>query len=114
MKDINISYHIYFNEDRKCIAATTRYFGKVYKGVAKCSNSDKYDEDFGKNLATKRCLEKIYKSKLKYMRKILDKKREFTERITNNYRDYIDKIATISLEYLEIEDDIKKLLDFED
>jgi hypothetical protein len=114
MKDIKFSYHIYFNEDRKCIAATTRYFGKVYKGVAKCSNSDKYDEDFGKKLATNRCLEKIYKSKLKYMRNILDKKREFTEKVNDNYRNYIDKVATTSLEYLEIKDELKEQLNIED
>lgn len=110
MKDIKIDYHIYYDEDSKCIAATTRYFGKVYKGVAKCSNSDIYNEDFGKKLATNRCLEKVYKSKLKYMRKVLDKKREFIEKVNDNYRKYIDRVATISLKYLEIKNELNEQL----
>lgn len=53
----------------KVIALST-YAGKVVRGVAKCSPQDKFDVDYGKELAAARCNLKVAQKRLKRAGKV--------------------------------------------
>lgn len=57
-------YRIYTNDTDKVVVAST-YAGKVVRGTAKCNPEDKFDYDFGVELARLRCDRKIAKKRYK-------------------------------------------------
>ena len=42
----------------------SKFFGRNFKGVAKCAPNDNFDEEFGKELARNRALLKLTKAKM--------------------------------------------------
>ena len=54
----------YYKKDNTIIAIST-YAGKEVKGRAKCGPEDKYDEEYGKELAAARCNAKVADKRLK-------------------------------------------------
>ena len=57
-------YHFYYNIDSEVVVCTTKYRGKIIRGVAKCNPGDCFDLTTGKNLAYLRCKQKCAKKKL--------------------------------------------------
>lgn len=45
--------------DKGKVIALSTYAGKVVRGIAKCSPSDEFDEEYGKKLAAARCNLKV-------------------------------------------------------
>lgn len=67
MKD-NRTYAMYTN-DKDVVVAARKYHGKVYRGVAKCNTAyDKFDIDYGTELAQRRCDYAVAKARVNYFR----------------------------------------------
>lgn len=68
MEDIIYNVHPYVDKNRvDVIAVTAKWYGKTYKGIAKCHPDDNYDCVYGVKLATQRCKRKIAAHELKYI-----------------------------------------------
>lgn len=58
-------YKFHIDEQNKVIVATSTFAKKTYRGVARCSQEDKFDIEFGKRLAATRCGLKIARARVK-------------------------------------------------
>lgn len=55
----------FFNDGKGKIIAVSYFNKKAVKGIAKCCENDKFDEDVGRELAAERCTVKVLKKKTK-------------------------------------------------
>lgn len=95
--------------DNKVIA-TAKYANKIISASAKCHPDDIYNEDFGKQLAEKRLINKIARKRYNYYQRELIKTLHELNEVTTRYRKIVDNFET-SGEYLYSSDiDLK---DFE-
>lgn len=65
-----------FYSNGKKIICVSHYAGKVVRGVAKCSDDDIFDEQYGKTLARARCDKTVAEKRVK---RALDKYHEATK-----------------------------------
>lgn len=55
----------FFNDGKGKIIAVSYFNKKAVKGIAKCCENDKFNEDVGRELAAERCTVKVLKKKTK-------------------------------------------------
>lgn len=55
----------YFTNGENVVVAVSSYAGRTIRGVAKCSDQDKFDLETGKKLAAARCAMKIARERVK-------------------------------------------------
>ena len=82
-------YHFYFTPNNETICIST-YAKKTVKGVAKCSQNDKFDATIGKRLAMLRCDKKIAK---KRMNRAIEKLNYYTTALSWARREYDKALA---------------------
>ena len=82
-------YHFYTN-NKDIVVCTSTYAGKVVRGIAKCSPEDKFDYEYGCNLAKARCDVKVGEKRLK------NAKAQLYEAMDNSYeaQNKIDKMQS--------------------
>ena len=89
----NIKYDFYTTKDNTTIAVST-YAGKTVKGVAKVDPRDKFDAEFGKELAAARWNAKVArKRKMRANRQYSKAKAEYLKA-----REYLHKMERYQLE----------------
>lgn len=73
------NYDYYFGNNNKVYAIST-FAGKTVRGVATCSASDKYNQEYGMKLAAARCNMKVAGKRLRRAEsKFVEAKRNFEE-----------------------------------
>lgn len=79
-------YHFYTTKDNETIAVST-YAGKTVRGKAKVDPRDKFDPEFGKQLAAARCNEKIArKRKNRAKSKLAQARAEYNKALMNLHK----------------------------
>lgn len=109
MKDFPIDkYKIYYNDSK--VIAVSSFAGRPVRAVAKCSLNDKFDLDYGIQLATTRCNMKVAE---KRMERAIDKywaavqaeteATKMLEAAKNYFMDAQDELDAAKEKLLEIE-----------
>ena len=89
----------------------SHFAGKPVRGVARCNPTDKYDEQYGEELARLRCDEKIAMKKINNARNkynaVVDKMSELTnymEKYLNYHRDSVNMLNDIQNQIFVLKD----------
>lgn len=102
-------YYYTDNEGRQCVKCVSHYAGKPVIGVAKCSPSDEYNEEMGRQIAKARCDFKVAdKRQLRASRKLADAYSAFIAAETQMKR-MQDYYRTSSYEMLHAEETLTML-----
>lgn len=99
----------YFKTNRKIICVAT-YAGRRYRGIAKCSPDDSFDEEVGKKLARMRCDLKTSEAKLKYSQTMFDLRRHELREAENAYDFAYDYLTNARAERAIVREELKNFL----
>lgn len=102
-------YHFYTN-NKDIVVCTSTYAGKVVRGVAKCSPEDKFDYEYGCNLAKARCDFKVGEKRLKnakaQLREAMDNSYEAQKRI-DRMQSYLNDAYADLIWYVAVLDNLE-------
>lgn len=107
-----VQYKINENQHKvSCVIFVDTKNGKVgYVGRAKCNPSDKFDVEFGKELAYKRALLKLKKAQTKMHREYVSSRRYWLEPAMQQYQHHQKALKHNSVRVDELKQEIAKML----
>ena len=99
------------NKGQKVVLCLTSYRGKTVKGKAVCVPEDNYDEEFGKELARKRCEIEYYRRRVRDTYSYKEQLNYEIRKAKSNFNKADDIFRKSCLRYMDAVEGLKKIED---
>lgn len=106
------NYKFYYNN--KTIYAVSSYAGRTVKGISTCADDDKYDEEYGKELAVARCDVRVASKRMKRASSKVCEARAQMEKANQYLNRMLAYAADTRNEYAEAVTHLEQVLDKSD
>lgn len=91
IKDFPIDrYKFHIDPEAKVVVAISTYAGKTCRGIARCSENDTFDVEYGKRLAAARCNAVVSTKRLARASALKTAMKEILDEVYDDYADILN------------------------